>query len=490
MAGKSTGFVVEPFNGHNDFTLWQQRVKDILTREGLVKALKKKNDKPAGMDNDKWVEMRELANSTIRLYLGNSTLREVINETDPAETWEKLESRHKSKSLTNRLSLKKQLYGLSLFDGGNFNEHLDEFSRLITELEAIGAKIEEEDKAIILLVSLPSYYEHIRTTLMYGKDTLTLDEVIATLLSHESMRRKESERFSEERVMVASDSGQHRGRKTERQGGSNWRDRSQSKGRSRSRGGESRGGDSRWVENRTCYFCEEEGHIMKFCPKLKSKIEKAKGKEKSEVSVVESGVLNEDDVFTVTSEGTDQFGWVMDSGCSFHMCSNRKYFYSYEACDRSNVRMANNTVNKVIGMGSVRFRMTDGRFVRLTGVRHVPGLRKNLISLGALHSNGCSFASSDGVLDVFKNEKVVMQGTLEGNLYKLQGRVDVRRRVTQVWRVKAQENELQCVESKIEKEAYVLPNLDGVLTPKVEDGEKCTRRRVTFATNLVADVFG
>lgn len=57
--------------------------------------------------------------------------------------------------------------------GGNFNEHLDEFNWLITELETIGAKIEEEDKAIILLVSLPPSYEHIRTTLMYEKDTHT-----------------------------------------------------------------------------------------------------------------------------------------------------------------------------------------------------------------------------------------------------------------------------------------------------------------------------
>ncbi|KAG5532538.1 hypothetical protein RHGRI_026984 [Rhododendron griersonianum] len=166
MAGKGTGFAIELFNGHNDFTLWQQRVKNILTREGLVKALKKKSEKPEGVKDDKWEEMRELANSTIQLYLGNSTLREVINETDPAELWAKLESRYKSKSLTNRLSLKKQLYALQMSEGMNFMNHMDEFNRLVTELEAIGAKIEEEDKAIILLVSLRSSYEHLKTTLI------------------------------------------------------------------------------------------------------------------------------------------------------------------------------------------------------------------------------------------------------------------------------------------------------------------------------------
>jgi hypothetical protein len=240
---------------------------------------------------------------------------------------------------------------------------------------------------------------------------------------------------------------------------------------------------------------------MKFCPKLKAKIDEEK--DKSKVAVVESLTESEGDLLMVTSEGTEKFDWVIDSGCSFHMCANRNYFCTYEACDRSTVRMANNTVNKVVGMGTVRFRMADGRFVRLTGVRHVPGLRKNLISLGMLHSNGCSFVSSDGVLEVFKNEKVAMQGKLVGNLYKLQGRVDVRhtnfeyrargnerRRVTQVWRVKAQANELQCLESNIKNEVHALMSSDGASFGKIEDEKMSGRRRVTFATNLVADVFG
>ncbi|KAI8571313.1 hypothetical protein RHMOL_Rhmol01G0109800 [Rhododendron molle] len=96
-------------------------------------------------------------------------------------------------------------------EGANFNDHSDEFNRLLTELGVIGAKIEEEDKGILLLVSLPPSHEHLRTTLMYGKDTLGLDEVVAALLSHESMRRNESEKISEERVMVASFDGQARG---------------------------------------------------------------------------------------------------------------------------------------------------------------------------------------------------------------------------------------------------------------------------------------
>ena len=126
----------------------------------------------------------------------------------------KLESRYKSKSLTNRLYLNNQLYALHMTEGANFTEHLGEFKRLLTELKTIGVKIEEEDKAVILLASLPPSYEYLKTTSMYRKDTLGIDEVIATLLSHESMHRKESENYSEERAMVTSDGGHVKGRIT------------------------------------------------------------------------------------------------------------------------------------------------------------------------------------------------------------------------------------------------------------------------------------
>lgn len=81
MAGKGTGFAVELFNGNNDFIKWQQRVKNILMKEGLVKALKKMSEKPEELSNSKWTDMRKLANSTIQLFLGNTPLLEVINET-------------------------------------------------------------------------------------------------------------------------------------------------------------------------------------------------------------------------------------------------------------------------------------------------------------------------------------------------------------------------------------------------------------------------
>jgi hypothetical protein len=48
----------------------------------------------------------------------------------------------------------------------------------------IDIKFEDEDKAMMLLTSLPTSYEHLMTTLLYGKETLELEEVLRALLDH------------------------------------------------------------------------------------------------------------------------------------------------------------------------------------------------------------------------------------------------------------------------------------------------------------------
>jgi len=94
-----------------------------------------------------------------------------------------------TKSLSNKLYLKKQLYGLRMKEGTTVLEHLNFFNKIINELLTVDIKIDKEDKALILLSSLPESYDHIVTTILYGKETIILEEVTSTLLSNE-IRKK------------------------------------------------------------------------------------------------------------------------------------------------------------------------------------------------------------------------------------------------------------------------------------------------------------
>ena len=50
-------------------------------------------------------------------------------------------------------------------------------------------KTDEKDRAIILLCSLPGFYEHLVTTLTYGKEDVKVDEIVTALLGHEQRRK-------------------------------------------------------------------------------------------------------------------------------------------------------------------------------------------------------------------------------------------------------------------------------------------------------------
>ena len=53
-------------------------------------------------------------------------------------------------------------------------------------------------------------------------------------------------------------------------------------------------------------------------------------------------------------------------------------------------------MSKVMGIGTVKVKMYDGAVRILTNVRHVPKLRRGLISLGMLDTLGCDvFAKND-----------------------------------------------------------------------------------------------
>ena len=68
----------------------------------------------------------------------------------------------------------------------------------------------------------------------------------------------------------------------------------------------------------------------------------------------------------------------------FHATSKKELFSSYIEEDGDLVHLGDYSGYRIIGVGDIKFKMCDGREMLLKGVKHVPGLRRNLISLGLL----------------------------------------------------------------------------------------------------------
>ena len=82
-----------------------------------------------------------------------------------------------AKGVTNPLLLKSRLYDLRLQEGKPMNSHLYEFYSIIMNLQNIDVKVDDEALAILLLCSLLPSYKHFRKTLLYGRDTLSSEDV-------------------------------------------------------------------------------------------------------------------------------------------------------------------------------------------------------------------------------------------------------------------------------------------------------------------------
>ncbi|CAL9022913.1 unnamed protein product, partial [Prunus brigantina] len=243
------------------------------------------------------------------------------------------------------------------------HEHLNDYNKILADLANLDVQIPDEDKALCLLNSLPDDYDHLTTTLLYGKSEVKLDEVSAALVNHECRKKEQKTQNSQTKALVA------RGRTEERKSGKRGKSRSKSRGK--------------FPAKDECAFCRQKGHWKKDCPKLKNKEKEKAG---SESNIAKSG--GEDFEFALASSSVDDHSkeWMLDSG-----------------------------------IGKICLKMHDGTVRELSDVRYVPDMKKNLISLGALESKGLKITMEGGVLKAVHGALVVMKGTRRNNLYFLQG---------------------------------------------------------------------
>lgn len=78
-----------------------------------------------------------------------------------------------------------------MLDGKILQEHVDEFNKLCLDLENVQVEYDDEDKAPVLLHSLPKSYETFVYILKHGRETISLEDVGA-LNSKELQRKSKS----------------------------------------------------------------------------------------------------------------------------------------------------------------------------------------------------------------------------------------------------------------------------------------------------------
>ncbi|OAE23382.1 hypothetical protein AXG93_1660s1410 [Marchantia polymorpha subsp. ruderalis] len=241
----------------------------------------------------------------------------------------------RSLSLSANIYLKERLFGFKMDQAKSLEANLDEFLKMTIELANSGdkEKLSDENKAIIILNSLPQAYREVKSAI--------------------NGARTHMENFK------SKNHGKPSAKINNRSTNSN--------------------------ADKKCFYCNKMDHLKKDCY---SWIKKSKENQAS-ISQGHQDSANfgdgySDDEVLMASRKLKASEWILDSGCTYHMTHNKHWLSDYQELNEMKVLMSNNHSCLVVGIGSVCIKMVDVVVRILENVRWVPELYINLISIGIL----------------------------------------------------------------------------------------------------------
>lgn len=177
----------------------------------------------------------------------------------------------------------------------------------------------------------------------------------------------------------------------------------------------------------TCFACGGEGHVMKFCPKVKERKaqERVKQNRASENKNAQATVVTRPYHALCAQKNDNTKGnegvWLIDSAASDHMTHRRDLMEDFVPMS-GEVLVGDGSPLQIEGKGSVLLHISSecgGFDLKFKEVLYVPQLKDNLISLGALDEKGLMITSHNGILNVCDadNPKPLLKAHRVGRLY-------------------------------------------------------------------------
>ncbi|KAF2347659.1 Integrase catalytic core [Trinorchestia longiramus] len=312
------------------------------------------------------------------------------NPTDPVEVWRKLQNTFQKKSWANKFRLKKKLFNMKLENGQNLQDHLKVCVKLFEELAIIGDPMEEEERVIILLSSLPDRFSTLVTALEVHEKIPAWEVVTERLLNEERRQRGgPGTSDSSEKLLVSF----KRNKKLIK-----------------------------------CFECGKEGHITRQCRVYEERLKKENRTFQANKAVdARSSSTGETIMFTSAFPigNVDCDSWIVDSGATQHMCNKQSEFSSYsDLSSPVRVEIGDGRALKGNGVGDVRLKITlpdmQVKNCVVKNVLFVPELACNLISVPQIAECGKETHFNKSTCEIVdENNELIVAGHKVGRLYRL-----------------------------------------------------------------------
>ncbi|GJZ85213.1 hypothetical protein Tco_0650552 [Tanacetum coccineum] len=198
IVAMATKFEIEKFNGNN-FSLWKLKMKAILRKDKCLAAI---GERPAKVtDDSKWDKMDGNAIANLHLALADGVLSSIEEKKTAREIWDHLARLYEARTLHNKIFLKRKLYALRMTKSTSVTEHVNNLNTLFSQLTSLDCKIDPQERAKILLQSLPDSYNQVIINLTSNvlTDCLVFDDVAASVLEEENRRNNREDRQTSSR---------------------------------------------------------------------------------------------------------------------------------------------------------------------------------------------------------------------------------------------------------------------------------------------------
>ena len=420
------------------FTHWHFCMKMVLQDNDLLAVtdgtLPRPNATTDAAGYESWNAKDLKARIQIATTLRKGPLNLIMQSTSAKDCWDKLIARYQGKGGRRVAYLMESFFRTPLNDSEPMEPQIQKLIEADQNLQTIGCGVNDKNLAYIIIMALPDSLSTLQT-ILYNKDdqTITSEEVIALILADEERRIHSSG-----------------GTATAYYAKAGKRPNGKSKGKDKDK------------DKKRCTYCTFRGHEAQECrKKKKDEEEKAASKAassgsksstsggssgssgtsgtstaKANVAIAKNDVIRildsdpepDDDETEIHCALASRVGndsdtadkWILDSGATRTMCSNRHWFHTFTRLPRPiNVFLGDDYAIPATGQGRILIASDTGNKKHwvLEDVLYVPKIKRNLLSVPQFMRRGAELRFAGEKCSIVNRQgETTCTGRLHGDM--------------------------------------------------------------------------
>ena len=337
MDSELSGIKIEKLNDSN-FHIWKVKIQIVLSIRELEKNLEAKSTPAQTAPNYRdWWRSDAKARAFIGLSLSNNHLEQVQHSKSAKEMWKSVCDIYEKHTLLNQLTARRRFYTAAMKESDKILDFAARIRHHSSVLKSMGTTVNDQDMAMTFLSGLPDRFDVLISALdaiSDDKDKFTFDFVVSRCQLEEQRHTDRDQQSMEKSEAAALISKRSRGRGNCIHYGKH--------------------DDSSKCWKKFPYLAPE-GHPYKL--PHKALLSKQKEEEVDEVDLV--CLLGKEKEFALINDSHKSLSvqtrnmWILDSGCSAHLCHNRSLFTTYSTTKPRPVDLGANYSAMIIGQGDI-----------------------------------------------------------------------------------------------------------------------------------------